>query len=132
MQHCNYILIFLDHHCHHWYLYIFVPCWAQCDSGRIRLLHSQLSGPAQALSAPVPTFVSNIKNVPAQNISGRHIYLSCRIHCCDGLITTKCIEIQLTMILSFAHFVNILFSKNRCVVIIVLGNSSFTILCKEI
>ena len=31
---------------------------------------------ARPLSAPVLTFVSNIKNVPAQNISGRHIYLN--------------------------------------------------------
>ena len=42
-------------------------------------IHWCLASPGQA---PVLTFVSNIKNVPAQNISGRHIYLSCRIYCC--------------------------------------------------
>ena len=64
MQHCNYMLTFLDHHCHHWYLYIFVPGRAQCDSGRIRLLHSQLSGPAQASIGSCPHLCVKHKKCP--------------------------------------------------------------------
>ena len=92
-------------------------------------IHWCLAQP-RPLSTPVLTFVSDIKNVPAQKISGRHIYLSCRIYCCGWWSQINVLRYSSPWYFPVHNFVNILFSQNHCVVIIFLAdleNASFTL-----